>query len=269
MMSESCMEHVVLQELLPPLRTVPSHGMSRSFQHASSWMGKRKRETAISDHSWKMYCRMAKTTLGSPAQLFCWHQEWKGAQVHSSALSTSTSADSAPHPEHWGAELRDGATSPPLHSDIQQHRLATPADPRPPRRSLESLPLDSHHALISWPMTCCISPDTGGNPTPKDASEVRHLPLLAGSSSKLTTSSLTCHMLATSTLTVAERNFTETHWYYSLQADVEVLFLIGFEFFQGNSSFSNKLIVAKFVFITHRDPEGNRKGEHQPGWSST
>lgn len=114
---------------------------------------------------------------------------------------------------------------------------------------------------------CHISPDMGGNPTPKDASEVRHLQLLAGSSSKLTTNSLKCHLLATSTLTVAERHFPETHWYYSLQADVEVLFLIGFEFFQGNSSFSNKLIVAKFVFITHRDPEGKRKGEHQPGWS--
>jgi len=116
---------------------------------------------------------------------------------------------------------------------------------------------------------CHISPDTGGNPTPEEASEVRHSQLLAGSSSKLTTSSLTRHLLATSTLTVAEGNVTETHWYYSLQADVEVLFLVGFEFFQGNSSFSNKLIVAKFVFITHGDPEGNREGEHQPGWSST
>lgn len=112
-----------------------------------------------------------------------------------------------------------------------------------------------------------ISPYMGENPGPEDANEVRHLQLWASSSSKLITNSLTCHLLSTSTLLVEARNLTGTHWYYSLQADVEVLFLIGFDFLQGNASFSNKLIVAKFVFITHGDPDGNGKGEHQPGWS--
>lgn len=51
----------------------------------------------------------------------------------------------------------------------------------------------------------------------------------------------------------------DTHWDYSLQADVEVLFLVGFEFFQGNSGFSDKLVVAKFVLITHGDPGGKKK----------
>lgn len=51
----------------------------------------------------------------------------------------------------------------------------------------------------------------------------------------------------------------ESYRYYSLQADVEVLLLVGFEFLQRKSCFTNKFIVAKLVFITHRDPEQDRK----------
>lgn len=139
------MERVVLQGLLPPLHTVPSHGMSQSFQHASSWMGKGKRETAMSDHSWERHHPAAKTPPGAQPSSFT--GLWSGRRLrHIHLLHQPPS-----HPQHGGAELRDGATCHLLHSDIHQHRLATPADLRPPGRSLESLPLDSHHVFISWP----------------------------------------------------------------------------------------------------------------------
>lgn len=69
--------------------------------------------------------------------------------------------------------------------------------------------------------------------------------------------SLGCHLFSFPTGT--EGIFRDTHWYYSLQADVEVLFLVGFEFFQGNSGFSDELVVAEFVLVTHGDPGGKRK----------
>lgn len=69
--------------------------------------------------------------------------------------------------------------------------------------------------------------------------------------------SLECHLFTFPT--GMEGIFTDTHWYYSLQADVEVLFLVGFEFFQGNSGFSDELVVAEFVLIAHGDPGGKRE----------
>lgn len=149
---------------------------------------------------------------------------------------------------------RDRGTCPLLHGDIHPQRLAMPTGAVPGVTSHGFPPC--FYLLV---LGCPTSPDTVGNPTPKAAGEVRHLQPIPAS--------LRCPLF---TIPAGKEGiFRGTHWYYSLQADVEVLLLVGFEFFQGNSGFSDKLIVAEFVLVTHGDPAGERgKGEHQPGWSS-
>lgn len=56
-----------------------------------------------------------------------------------------------------------------------------------------------------------------------------------------------------------------THRDHTLEADVEVLSLVGFQLLEGESGLTDKLVMAKFVLITDRDPAIPRKGEGRKG----
>lgn len=46
---------------------------------------------------------------------------------------------------------------------------------------------------------------------------------------------------------------------HSLQTNTEVLFLVKLQLLQGNPSLSDEFIVAKLVFVAHRQPEDRRQ----------
>lgn len=106
-------EHVVFQGLLPPLRTVPSHGMSQSFQHASSWMGKGKRETAVSDRSWERHHPTAQTPPGAQPSSFSGLRSGRGLRyVH----LLQPPPQQTQHLAHSTGEQSSGTEQPALSS---------------------------------------------------------------------------------------------------------------------------------------------------------
>lgn len=53
---------------------------------------------------------------------------------------------------------------------------------------------------------------------------------------------------------IPDQSAAITHRQLLLQAVVEVLGLVGLEFFQGDPSLTNEFVVPEFVLITHGNP---------------